>query len=200
MEDNLMWAGGHPFGPPHAFPAPIDEPFEVPLRPPPHGGPMPGPRVRRGDVRQALLRLLHEEPRNGYQMIEEISRRSGSIWRPSPGSVYPALQQLEDEGLVRAEESGGSRTYQLTEEGRRRADVRPGAEEPWDEVARSVPEDRHELRLLWGQLGEAFGHLTQVASDSQVARTKKLLKNTRREIFRILAEDEQEEARQEEGR
>ncbi|GIH24055.1 hypothetical protein Aph01nite_23650 [Acrocarpospora phusangensis] len=195
MEDRLMWTAGPPFGPPHDFPD--GEPFEVPLPPPPHAGPLPGPRVRRGDVRQALLRLLHEEPRNGYQMIEEISRRSGSIWRPSPGSVYPALQQLEDEGLVRGEESGGSRTYRLTEEGRRRADARPGAE-PWDEVARSMPEDRHELRLLWGQLGEAFVHLTRVASDDQVARTKKLLKNTRREIFRILAEDGETEA--EEGR
>ncbi|MEO3860661.1 PadR family transcriptional regulator [Acrocarpospora sp. B8E8] len=193
MEDNLMWVGGPPFPPP---PPPFPPhggvgPFDVP-RPPARGVPLQGPRVRRGDVRQALLRLLHEEPRNGYQMIEEIARRSSGIWRPSPGSVYPALQQLEDEGLVRAEESGGSRTYRLTDEGRRRADEWSGAE-PWDEVARSMPEDRHELRLLWGQLGEAFVHLTQVASDGQVAQTKKLLKNTRREIFRILADDEAED-------
>ncbi|GAA0432673.1 transcriptional regulator [Acrocarpospora corrugata] len=199
MEDNLMWVGGPPF-PPHSpipphpggpFEAHPGGPFDVP---PPHAVPLPGPRVKRGDVRQALLRLLHEEARNGYQMIEEISRRSNGIWRPSPGSVYPALQQLEDEGLVRAEESGGSRTYRLTDEGRRRADEWSGVE-PWDEVARSMPEDRHELRLLWGQLGEAFVHLTRVASDKQVAQTKKLLKNTRREIFKILASDEEEDER-----
>src|SRR4051812_2220218 len=64
----------------------------------------PGPKVGRGDVRTAVLRLLAEEPRNGYQLIQELTERSGGVWRPSPGSVYPALQQLEDEGLIRAEE------------------------------------------------------------------------------------------------
>ncbi|ETK32588.1 PadR family transcriptional regulator [Microbispora sp. ATCC PTA-5024] len=170
---------GHPF--PHTPPEP---PF-----PPGPPGPPPGPfpRVRRGDVRAALLRLLSEEPRNGYQMIEEISRRSGGVWRPSPGSVYPALQQMEDEGLVKGEESGGSRVYRLTEEGRRQTDERA---EPWADVARSIPEDRHELRLLWAQLGEAFLHLSQVADDRQVDQTKNLLKTTRQAMFRILAEDE----------
>jgi DNA-binding PadR family transcriptional regulator len=139
-------------------------------------------------VRAAVLSLLNEEPRNGYQMIEEICRRSGGVWRPSPGSVYPALQQLEDEGMVRAEESGGSRTYRLTDDGRRYATER-GGEAPWAEVARSLPEDRHELRLLWGQLSEAFVHLTHVAGDRQIAETKKLLKDTRRQMFKILAED-----------
>ena len=73
------------------------------------GGPFGGrgPRARRGDVRAALLTLLAEEPRNGYQLMQEIERRSEGVWRPSPGSVYPALQQLEDEGLVRAEETDG---------------------------------------------------------------------------------------------
>ncbi|MBO3747895.1 helix-turn-helix transcriptional regulator [Streptosporangiaceae bacterium NEAU-GS5] len=144
------------------------------------------PRVRRGDVRSALLALLAEEPRNGYQMIEEIERRSRGLWRPSPGSVYPALQQLEDEGLVIAQESGGSRVYRLTEAGQG-ADV---TAEPWNDVARTLPEDRQELRLLWGQLVEAFMHLSRVATDQQVVETKKVLKQTRRSIFKILAEDE----------
>src|SRR5918992_3831280 len=75
------------------------------------GGPgfQRGPRARRGDVRAALLTLLGEEPRNGYQLMQEIERRSDGVWRPSPGSVYPALQQLEDEGLVRVEETEGRR-------------------------------------------------------------------------------------------
>src|SRR5215475_12548825 len=64
---------------------------------------MRGPRVKRGDVRAAALALLAEEPRNGYQIIQEIGERSGDVWRPSPGSVYPALQQLEDEALIEAE-------------------------------------------------------------------------------------------------
>ncbi|MBP2705749.1 helix-turn-helix transcriptional regulator [Microbispora sp. RL4-1S] len=137
-------------------------------------------------MRTALLLLLVEEPRNGYQLIEEIGRRSGGVWRPSPGSVYPALQQMEDEGLVTGEEGGGSRTYRLTEEGRRRAGERA---EPWADVARCIPQDRDELRLLWGQLNEAFLHLFQVADDDQVVQAKRLLKKTRQAMFMILSED-----------
>src|SRR5689334_106535 len=77
-----------------------------------------GPRARRGDVRAAALILLAEEPRNGYQLMQEIEQRSGGVWRPSPGAVYPALAQLEDEALVRVEERDGRRTYVLTDEGR----------------------------------------------------------------------------------
>jgi DNA-binding PadR family transcriptional regulator len=149
----------------------------------------PAPRVRRGDVRAALLSLLSEGPKNGYQMIQDIEERSRGVWRPSPGSVYPALQQLEDEGLVSSDESGGSRLYQLTEQGREQAVRHLDGEPPWEEVARSVPEDRHELRLLWAQLNEAVVHLVRTANDEQVAHAKKLLKQTRKSVFQILAED-----------
>ena len=92
-----------------------------------------GPRARRGDVRAALLVLLAEEPRNGYGLMQEIERRSEGAWRPSPGSVYPALQQLEDEGLVRAEESGGRRLFTLTDEGRAYvAENEAELGQPWD--------------------------------------------------------------------
>src|SRR5688500_2490305 len=84
----------------------------------PGGPPGRGPRRRRGDVRAALLALLAEEPRNGYQLMQEIENRSEGVWRPSPGSVYPALQQLEDEGLIRSEESDGRKVFRLTEAGR----------------------------------------------------------------------------------
>src|SRR5919199_474312 len=85
-------------------------------RPAGPGGPGPrgrGPRrARRGDIRSAILLLLAEEPRNGYGLMQEVEERSDGMWRPSPGSVYPALSQLEDEGLVRAAESGGPRGSQ----------------------------------------------------------------------------------------
>jgi len=152
------------------------------------------PRVRRGDVRAAALSLLSEEPRNGYQIIQEIAERSAGIWRPSPGSVYPALQQLEDEGLVLAEETAGSRVYRLTDEGR--AYVAERADElaaPWAQVANSLPEEMAELRLLWAQVNQAFGQLTQVANANQVAAANRLLRQTRRSIFKILAEDDLEE-------
>ena len=77
-----------------------------------------GPKARRGDVRAAILAVLAEQPMNGYQIIQEVAERSGGVWKPSPGSIYPTLQQLEDEGLVRAESDGGRRAYALTEEGR----------------------------------------------------------------------------------
>src|SRR3954447_26862627 len=84
-----------------------------------------GPRARRGDVRTAMLLLLNEEPRNGYGLMQEIEERSGGAWRPSPGSVYPALSQLEDEGLVRVEEVEGGRTFVLTDVGRAHVAERP---------------------------------------------------------------------------
>ena len=100
---------------------------------------MRGPRAKRGDVRAAALALLAEEPMNGYQIIGEISERSDGVWRPSPGSVYPALQQLEDEGLIRAEAGdGGRRAYVLTDEGREYVAAHPDeVRAPWDIVAGS---------------------------------------------------------------
>ncbi|MFG1943095.1 PadR family transcriptional regulator [Nonomuraea sp. NPDC048826] len=188
MRDPHGWHDFPPPAPPRPLiPPPL--PMAPPLIPPAAPGMEIPPRVRRGDVRAALLLLLGEGPRNGYQMIQDIEARSRGVWRPSPGSVYPALQQLEDEDLVTGDDGGGSRTYRLTEAGREEATRLQDAPTPWDEVARTVPEDRHELRLLWGQLGEAFLHLTRTANDQQVAEAKKLLRRTRKSVFQILAED-----------
>ncbi|MFO7253204.1 MAG: PadR family transcriptional regulator [Actinomycetes bacterium] len=186
----------NPPGPPPHPPHPPPDPAIPPLPPvPPHPpGPHPpiAPRVRRGDVRAAILALLAEEPRNGYQIIQEIAARSGGIWRPSPGSVYPALQQLADEGLVTSAESGGSRVYRLTDAGRAHVAERARRRPPWAEVACSLPEDLAELRLLWAQLQDAFGQLVQVANARQAAAARRLLRDTRRAIFRILADDDLE--------
>ena len=154
---------------------------------------MRGPRVKRGDVRAAALALLAEEPRNGYQIIQEIGERSGGVWRPSPGSVYPALQQLEDEGLVQAETpEGGRRRYTLTAEGQ--AYVTAHADEvsaPWDVVARSVGDDAMELRALIGQVAMAAVQVTQVGSEAQVTQAHKILTDARRSLYRILAADDE---------
>src|SRR5277367_1035656 len=88
----------------------------------PFGGPAGrgrgrGRKARRGDIRTAALLLLAEEPRNGYQIMQEVEDRSDGVWRPSPGSVYPALQQLEDEGLIRSEEIDGRKLFRLTDDG-----------------------------------------------------------------------------------
>jgi len=145
--------------------------------------------VRRGDVRSGILALLAEEPRNGYQIIQELAERSGGIWRPSPGSVYPALQQLEDEGLIRAEEQDGRRRYRLTDVGREYVAARASEHAaPWETVADSVHDDMIELRDAFLQVGVAFGQLAHTGSAAQVAEARKVLADTRRALYRILAE------------
>src|SRR3954453_22612202 len=84
-----------------------------------------GPRARRGDVRAAILDVLAGDEMNGYQLIQQISERTGGAWKPSPGSVYPTVQQLEDEGLVEGREGEGRRGLQLTDEGRRYVEEHP---------------------------------------------------------------------------
>jgi DNA-binding PadR family transcriptional regulator len=81
--------------------------------------------VRRGDVRAAILHVLNDEARNGYQIITEITERSGGAWKPSPGSVYPTLQQLEDEGLVESFEEAGRKATRLTTAGRHYVETNP---------------------------------------------------------------------------
>ena len=153
------------------------------------GGPgyQRGPRARRGDVRAALLTLLAEEPRNGYQLMQEIERRSDGVWRPSPGSVYPALQQLQDEGLVRSEEQEGSRTYHLTDAGRAAAAEQESA--PWEAASESVDADVWELFHVARQVGVAILQLTQAGSPEQLAAARDVLNNARRALYGILAED-----------
>ena len=153
-----------------------------------------GPKVKRGDVRAAALALLAEGPRNGYQIIQEISERSGGVWQPSPGSVYPALQQLEDEGLIQAETpEGGRRRYALTGEGREYVEAHPDeVRAPWDVVANTVGTDAIELRHLIGQVAMAAVQVTQAGSDAQVAQARQILADTRRKLYRILAADDDE--------
>jgi DNA-binding PadR family transcriptional regulator len=154
---------------------------------------MRGPRVKRGDVRAAALALLAEEPRNGYQIIQEIGERSGGVWRPSPGSVYPALQQLEDEALIQAETpEGGRRRYALTTEGQAYAAAHPEeVRAPWEVVARSVGDDAIELRDLFGQVVMAAIQVVRVGSDTQVAQAHKILTDARRSLYQILAADDE---------
>src|SRR5450755_2419309 len=150
---------------------------------------MRGPRAKRGDVRAAALALLAEAPMNGYQIIQEISERSGGVWRPSPGSVYPALQQLEDEGLIRAEAGeGGRRAYVLTEDGRTYAAAHQDElRAPWDVVAGSVGSDARELRRLFGQVVTAAVQVAQAGSPAQIEQAHRILADTRRKLYGILA-------------
>ena len=174
-------------------------PFEFGMR----GGPfgpkqfrVRGPRVRRGDVRAAILDLLAEgQPWNGYQIIQEIGARTQGVWRPSAGSVYPALQQLEDEALIRAESTGEDRRrmYTLTEEGR--AYVEEHADElraSWAAVTGSVDDADVQLGRTVKQVMVAVHQVAQAGSAAQVQQAGKILADTRRALYRILAADDQD--------
>jgi DNA-binding PadR family transcriptional regulator len=153
------------------------------------GGPFFGPRrAGRGDIRAAVLTLLAEEPMHGYQIIQELGRRSGGVWQPSPGSVYPTLQQLQDEGLVRSTEAdGGKRIFELTDEGRSECERLP-SRAPWDEVARDVGDELVELHDAAFQLMGAIRQVAQAGDPSQVQAANEVLREARRRVYGLLAE------------
>jgi DNA-binding PadR family transcriptional regulator len=145
-------------------------------------------RARRGDVRLALLRLLAEEPRNGYQLMQTIEERSGGRWRPSPGSVYPTLAQLEDEGLVRSTESDGARHFEITDAGREHLETRSEEPAPWDDDEEGA-NPLSDIGPLIVQIGKAAWQVASVGDEAQRARAVELLTETRRSLYRILSED-----------
>jgi DNA-binding PadR family transcriptional regulator len=147
-----------------------------------------GPRARRGDVRAAVLALLRERPMHGYEMIQELQARSGGVWRPSAGSIYPTLQLLEDEGLVAAEEIDGKRRFTLTPEGVEEADRRPGRP-PWEQVGEAANAPAGRLRDGIFQLGAAVMQVVHTGNEDQVARTLDILNDARRRIYTVLGED-----------
>ena len=147
--------------------------------------------MSRGDVRAALLVLLDEQPQTGYGLMEEIERRSEGAWRPSPGSVYPTLKQLEDEELVQAEAGQGRTPFTLTEAGKAYVEEnREQLGEPWAKSDEGVGEGRLELRGLLAQIAAATYQVAAAADEGQVARAKELLAETRRGLYRILADDD----------
>jgi len=164
-------------------------PFMFPFGGPP-GGRGRGPKARRGDVRTAILLLLAEEPRNGYQLMQEIEERSEGVWRPSPGSVYPALQQLEDEGLVRTLESDGRKLFELTDAGKKFVDERDeDLPTPWDEMTGGVSDETAEAASVMRGLAMAFAQVMQAGNKAQMDEATKALSETRRRLYAILAED-----------
>ena len=147
-----------------------------------------GGRANRGDVRAAVLALLAEQPMHGYQIISELDERTGGAWKPSPGSVYPTLQMLADEGLVRSEPEGGKNVFHLTDSGRRAA--AQGDSAPWDAVAGDGA--TVDVRRTIAQLAMAFKQVTHTGTVDQVERATRILNDARKAIYGILAEDPSE--------
>jgi DNA-binding PadR family transcriptional regulator len=182
LEQLIAWRrmGGDPFGAGGRGSRPFGR-----------GGRGPGGRgrARRGDVRLALLRLLAEQPANGYQLMQTIEERSGGRWRPSPGSVYPTLAQLEDEGLIKSVEADGSRRFEITDTGREHLAGRTDEPEPWKPADEEGENAITELAPLVVQIGKAAWQVATVGDEAQRARAIEVLGDARRALYRILAED-----------
>ncbi len=149
----------------------------------------PGRRGRRGDVRAAIVVLLAERPMHGYEIIQEVAERSQDLWKPSPGSVYPTLQLLVDEGLIVSTESEGSKKlFALTDAGKEAAEK--VATPPWEEIADGVDPAHLNLRTAVGQLFGAVAQSAHAATEEQQQRVLDIVNNARREIYTILAEDD----------
>jgi DNA-binding PadR family transcriptional regulator len=157
---------------------------------PPFGrGPMLGGgrgRKRRGDVRVALLLLLAEEARNGYQLMQAIEELSGGRWRPSPGSIYPTLAQLEDQGLIRATEREGQKLYEITGAGRSHLKEHGENAPPW--VDENEPKAFQDLRSQVNQLHLAAMQVAHAGQEDQIEAAAKALAEARRKLYLILAE------------
>ncbi|WP_244930609.1 PadR family transcriptional regulator [Nocardioides sp. W7] len=155
-----------------------------------------GPRVRRGDVRSAILDVLRTaqegDPINGYQVIQQITERSGDAWRPSPGSVYPTIQQLQDEGLVEVDEASRRRTVRLTEDGEayvaERADELAAVWTPFEDREREERSDFADLKPEIGQVMGAVWQIVTTGSETQRRAAVDVLVDTRRKLYGILAE------------
>jgi DNA-binding PadR family transcriptional regulator len=142
-------------------------------------------------VRASILALLKERPMHGYEMIREIAERSGGSWRPSPGSVYPTLQMLDEEGLITSEEEGGKKLFRLTETGRAEADQ--GPEAPWEEAAQGEHwEIVREFARAGGALKDALKQVALTGTPEQRAKALAVLADTRKRLYLILADADNE--------
>jgi DNA-binding PadR family transcriptional regulator len=162
-------------------------------------GPIGGPRDRgrgrgragRGDVRAAIVSLLSEEPRNGYQIIQDINDRTGGLWRVSSGSVYPTISQLEDEGLIEPTDGNGRRLFSLTQAGREYAEQ--NAEQLaqlWEAGAEDARlGELRQYRELIGQLAAATRQVHDVGTQAQREEAKQVLTRARQSLYKLLAAD-----------
>jgi DNA-binding PadR family transcriptional regulator len=138
-------------------------------------------------VRLAILALLTEGPMHGYEIIQQIADRSQGLWRPSPGSVYPTLQMLVDEGLITGSETDGKkRLFELTEDGRGVAEKVETP--PWEQIADGADPGQVNLRTATGQLFGAAAQAGQAATPEQQQRIVDIINNARKEIYGILGE------------
>lgn len=160
----------------------------------PFGGPPRPTKARRGDVRLGVLSVLADGSRNGYQLIQEIAERSGGAWKPSPGSVYPTLQQLEDEGLVVADRPEGRRTFELTAEGRAYVETQTDElTEMWGAFVEDGDDGHQDMRSTIGQVMGAAAQVAFAGTPGQRDAARQVLVDARRRLYQILADGNEDE-------
>jgi DNA-binding PadR family transcriptional regulator len=171
----------------------------------PFGGGGPGPDFgggpwgqrggrRRGgrgrpNVRSAVLALLLERPMHGYEIIQELDARTNGIWRPSPGSIYPTLQLLEDEGLIAPEAEGGRKSYRLTEDGRPEAET-AAQNPPWSEIGDDTMNQVQDFRDAAVGIMSALKQVGFNGTPEQRDKALEILNDTKRKLYAILADSE----------
>jgi DNA-binding PadR family transcriptional regulator len=143
---------------------------------------------RRPNVRAAVLALLLERPMHGYEMIQELEARTEGVWRPSPGSVYPTLQLLEDEGLIISESSGGRKAFTLTDAGRAEAERAEGPP-PWDAFGDEEVAQARDFKESIVGIMHALRQVGFTGTEEQRAQALGVLNDTRRRLYAILAEE-----------
>jgi DNA-binding PadR family transcriptional regulator len=148
-----------------------------------------GGRSGRPNVRPAVLALLLERPMHGYEMIQELENRTGGIWRPSPGSIYPTLQLLEDEGLIQAETSGGRKAYTLTDAGRAEAET-AAQNPPWAQFTDDTMSQVQDFRDAAVGIMSALKQVGFNGTPEQRAKALEVLNETKRKLYAILADSE----------
>ena len=141
--------------------------------------------MRRGDVRAALLDALQEGPAHGYELITRLEQKTGGMWRPSAGSVYPTLQMLEEQGLIAGRDVEGKRVFELTDAGRAHLEEH---REPWS--VGTISEAHRNLRATIGQLAMAARQVVQVGDDVQIETATAILVEARQKLYRLLAGDQ----------
>ncbi len=146
-------------------------------------------RLAAGTSAQRRCCCWTRRPRNGYQIMQEVQERSEGVWSPSPGSVYPALAQLEDEGLIRTGESEGRKLFAITDAGRKLLEERgENAPAPWAQMSDEVSPRMHELGKLMREVAFAFSQVMRTGSEDQVGKARDVLASARRDLYRILAD------------
>ena len=150
--------------------------------------PRMGQRMGRGDIRTAILVELATEPMHGYQLIQAIETRSGGSWKPSPGSIYPTLQLLADEGLVSSKQAGERKVYSLTDAGKEAAAEFAAAPHP-SESRRGWDSERAALPKAGAKFAQALGQVGMNAGKEQQERAVAIIDEARKKLYAILAED-----------